>query len=1032
MSPQEIANTIEAAEQALCKEDYEQVLSLIEPVLTDLKSDAVLNGNYASAMLVKLGRVLRKVGNDDAYVTAESVLKKASELYPDDLDLFIELGWLHYDRNRFDEALAAFRKGIDSLVPNDKKVLALQGAGASLRMLRRFVEAEEALSEAVKLEDTVCTRTLVERGWLYFYEQNYDRALADFEEVLQRSNVDEEDKRRSLTGQMAVRLIEDAQNKDGCQTRAAELLDTWLSGTSGFPTAEDSLKTVYEAATVHSYLNNCPAALLAIDLVLRSSSADNADYLRFKIEMLTWLRRFDEAEKEYFEAPEKFRNNLDLWIEMGYVYYVQKRFKEALNYFDFQAVQRRFRNDKTKEDLIAELKNNDFANEFTSVVLRKMYRFSDSEKRVDEALVNFGHTAKFLGEKAALYFSKQEYEKAIKVFDRVLKIDAYNEYAHQWRAASFRKLGKFDKAKECLDEAFQKLPTTAALWEERAWLYFDQNDLNRADECFAESIRIDPYWFSRQFSRVEVLARLNRNDEALQILLQLRGQFPNDLEVAEQLGWFYLRRHQPDHAWAQFGFIETKVKDHALGHNGMGGYFLECREYAAAEKYFRSAIKKVDYEPQYHLNLAWALVRQVREPGETRKSEHAISEELLNEAAASCRNALERDPYNATAFSCLGVIAFKRNLLLDAEGYFRKSIELSPQSDGRVELGALYVQTGRYEEAKKEFSEAIGANRNDARTHIEMANLLLLTDNPQEAVRESRQAVSIDPHSDEAYRALAIAMMRAGKYEEAEAVLRKGISNVRSAGLWRLHLLLSQVLTRLGDDNNKETDKNKDYDLYKEALKHVNQAKRLNPPAHSDIFFHAGIVDYKLEDYSSAHRNFKECLQINHERFEAERYSQLVKKMIWEQRRVLMVSTWAGLVLAMVCLIFLIAIATLYYRGTTRVIPESDLATAGNENKQRVAGLQTEKVDGTPSGTPAKQKEESIVDKSMLTFMMPLLLGLLVVAFLLPNLNKLKLPGGFEAEISEPKTKEKISAGPKGEIGFGSSVPIISPGPRGR
>jgi len=54
--------------------------------------------------------------------------------------------------------------------------------------------------------------------------------------------------------------------------------------------------------------------------------------------------------------------------------------------------------------------------------------------------------------------------------------------------------------------------------------------------------------------------------------------------------------------------------------------------------------------------------------------------------------------------------------------------------------------------------------------------------------------------------------------------------------------------------------------------------------------------------------------------------------------------------------------------------------------------------------------------------MTPLLLGLLVVGLLLPNLNKLKLPGGFEAEIRELKTKENISSGPKGDIGFGSSL----------
>jgi hypothetical protein len=47
-------------------------------------------------------------------------------------------------------------------------------------------------------------------------------------------------------------------------------------------------------------------------------------------------------------------------------------------------------------------------------------------------------------------------------------------------------------------------------------------------------------------------------------------------------------------------------------------------------------------------------------------------------------------------------------------------------------------------------------------------------------------------------------------------------------------------------------------------------------------------------------------------------------------------------------------------------------------------------------------------------------LGLIVVAFLLPSLAKLQLPGGFVAEISQPK--EMISSGPTGETGFSTSL----------
>jgi hypothetical protein len=109
-----------------------------------------------------------------------------------------------------------------------------------------------------------------------------------------------------------------------------------------------------------------------------------------------------------------------------------------------------------------------------------------------------------------------------------------------------------------------------------------------------------------------------------------------------------------------------------------------------------------------------------------------------------------------------------------------------------------------------------------------------------------------------------------------------------------------------------------------------------------------------------------------------------------------------------------------YFRGATRPLVWPDVLQAtkqAQETKQ--------------AGLPAIALEELIVDRSMLTFMTPLLLGLLIVGLLLPNLNKLKLPGGFEAEISELKTKENISSGPKGDIGFGSSLPIVTPGPGG-
>jgi hypothetical protein len=68
--------------------------------------------------------------------------------------------------------------------------------------------------------------------------------------------------------------------------------------------------------------------------------------------------------------------------------------------------------------------------------------------------------------------------------------------------------------------------------------------------------------------------------------------------------------------------------------------------------------------------------------------------------------------------------------------------------------------------------------------------------------------------------------------------------------------------------------------------------------------------------------------------------------------------------------------------------------------------------------------EDALVTSTMITVLTPVCLGLLVVAVVLPQLSKLKLTG-LEAELSEPKPKEALESGPKGEIGFGNASRAI-------
>lgn len=67
------------------------------------------------------------------------------------------------------------------------------------------------------------------------------------------------------------------------------------------------------------------------------------------------------------------------------------------------------------------------------------------------------------------------------------------------------------------------------------------------------------------------------------------------------------------------------------------------------------------------------------------------------------------------------------------------------------------------------------------------------------------------------------------------------------------------------------------------------------------------------------------------------------------------------------------------------------------------------------------------VSERVLATVVPISLGLFVVAFLLPYLTSLRLPG-LQAQLSGQR--ESISAGPTGKIDFGSAAPTVGAGPR--
>ncbi|PKP57053.1 MAG: hypothetical protein CVT89_05130, partial [Candidatus Altiarchaeales archaeon HGW-Altiarchaeales-2] len=146
-------------------------------------------------------------------------------------------------------------------------------------------------------------------------------------------------------------------------------------------------------------------------------------------------------------------------------------------------------------------------------------------------------------------------------------------------------------------------------------------------------------------------------------------------------------------------------------------------------------------------------------------------------------------------------------------------------------LGALLANLKRYEEAEKEFREAIRINPNDAEAHNNLGNLLADLNRYEEAEKEYGEAIRINPNYTEAHNGLGILLSDLKRYEEAEKEYREAIRlNPDYAGA---HFNLGILLVNLK--------------RYEEAEKEYGEAIRINPnyaEAHANL----GILFFGLND----------------------------------------------------------------------------------------------------------------------------------------------------------------------------------------
>ena len=734
--------------------------------------------------------------------------------------------------------------------------------------------------------------------------------------------------------------------------------------------------------------------------------AKSPELLSLRAQLLIALERYDEAVRVWVsaEAEDDIQEYVDSLRETGELQKAEKLVNAAvtqcpgsdlflraqgellLQQRNYQGARQAFHAARAKHPDDTDLLLRE------TFALRSARMFEEAQQIIDRALRGASRENRpgLLVELGFISYDQGNFEEAAASYDAALAVDPDNGDAYLWKIRALCRSNRRKEAEKVIGQALDRVPIDQALDGvpfgnanvhaqiicEMGKMHETRAEWKAAVKSYNEALDVDPDIAEVSFSKANVLLRLNRNEEADAIVSTILEQRGSDNDVRENAGFFYLKKKDFRKAETQFQELLRRSDSSIQAINGLGAIYFEQGKFDRAEDKFREVLKVDRSSAGSWTNLAWALVRQVRESDNNRES-------MLADAENNCRKSLELDPNSADAHACLGIIAFKRGKLLQCEELLKRSADLDPADAPYSDLGALYAHLGRYDDAEKVLRKGHDQNPYDATVRLELGNVYLQMGRTKEAITQLKEASAIDPEAARPIGALALALCKSGDLLEALRVLGGAIRRQDPSGTPALRVVLSRVLTELGD-------KTDDAELYDQALKEAHLAIKAQP-GNAEANFQAGVVCFKQNNYPAAIKYFYRCLEFDKDNFEAKQNLRKLKSLKRDEHTRARIGAWVGNIVSVICLVLLLSLWVIYL-------------------------LQP---------LPATKETIRQIDSTMLLTMSPILLALIFVSLLMPWLTRLKLPGGVEAELTQPK--EQISKGPSGPVslnlgssGFGS------------
>jgi tetratricopeptide (TPR) repeat protein len=382
------------------------------------------------------------------------------------------------------------------------------------------------------------------------------------------------------------------------------------------------------------------------------------------------------------------------------------------------------------------------------------------------------------------YFKSEKTEKAIAEFQRLIDL-APTAQSYAFMGISYRRLGRFDKARGYFETGLERDPHNASCLFNLGYIEERQGHPARAEEFFQQALRYNPDFPEALLELADLRVASKRFEDA-QVLL--RKYVKVSREPAS--GYYKLAMvekglHQAEASERDLKVFQTLSKDSASGPQPYQHIFDYVDERSGLSREARTQQDLTDLTEQLQKNPdhpegLYLLAQTYLKLGKLEEARATIGQ--LDQISAG-------DYQTQTG---MGVLLARYRLYEEAIQHFQKALRANPDLDDvKFDVADAYFRKGDYAGALLAASQVSAAGQQDDAFLSLLGDIYAHLADGARATQIFLNAINRNPDNDQYYLSLALVELRGNDAAGARETLQKGLARIPGSGkiFWGLGLV---------------------------------------------------------------------------------------------------------------------------------------------------------------------------------------------------------------------------------------------------